>query len=97
MTRVALGRTGGVGLAQLGYWPAVAGMAGFGWFLLVSLAPEDPRELAFAAAVYWAVVYVLAVLEGEDWLEQGEFLTVYLRALSRIARCGASPRATGCA
>lgn len=85
LMRVALGRTGGIGLARLGHWPAVAGMAGFGWFLLVSLAPEDPRELATAAAVYWAAVYVLAVLEGEDWLEQGEFLTVYFRALSRIA------------
>jgi hypothetical protein len=41
--------------------------------------------LAKAAAVYWAVIYVAAVLEGEDWLERGEFLTVYFRALSRIA------------
>jgi hypothetical protein len=85
LMRLALGRTAGVGLARLGYWPAVAGLAGFGWFLLVSLAPEDPRELALAGAVYWAVVYGLAVLEGEQWLEQGEFLTVYFRALSRIA------------
>jgi hypothetical protein len=85
LMRMALGRKGGAGLSRLGQWPAVAGLAGFGWFLLVSLAPEDPRELAAAAAMYWAVIYVLAVLEGEDWLEQGEFLTVYFRALSRIA------------
>ncbi len=91
LMRVALGRRGGIGLARLGYWPAVAGLAGFGWFLLVSLAPEDPRELATAAAAYWAVVYVLAVAEGEDWLQRGEFLTVYFRALSRIAPLWVEP------
>ena len=32
-----------------------------------------------------ATVFVLAVLEGEDWLGEGEFLTVYLTFLSRLS------------
>ncbi len=85
LTRLLLGRTGGIGLARAGYWPAVAGLFGFTWFMLVSLSPEDPRVLAQTAGVYFAVIFVLAVLEGEDWLNRGEFLTVYFTALSRIA------------
>jgi hypothetical protein len=85
LLRLALGRRGGIGLARLGHAPAVAGLFGFVWFALVSLAPEDPRRLAAVAAVYVAVILVLAVLEGEDWLQTGEFLTVYLTALSRLS------------
>lgn len=85
LLRTVLGRTGGIGLSRLGHWPAVAGLFGFTWFTLVSLAPEDPRVLAQTAGAYFAVILALAVLEGEDWLDRGEFLTVYLTALSRIA------------
>ncbi len=91
LMRRALGRRGGIGLARLGYWPAVAGLAGFGWFMLVSLAPEDPAGLANVAVTYWGAVFVLAVLEGEDWLDRGEFLTVYFSALARIAPLWAEP------
>lgn len=85
LARIALGLRGRLGLSRLGHWPAVAGLLAFGWFTLVSLAPEDPRGLATLAALYYATIFALAVAEGEDWLEQGEFLTVYLTALSRIA------------
>lgn len=85
IARALIGRTGRAGLARLGHWPAVAGMAGFTWFTLVSLAPEDPLVLAQVAGAYWAVIFALAVAEGEDWLEQGEFLTVYFGYLARIA------------
>lgn len=83
--RLVLGLRGGIGLSRLGHWPAVAGLAGFSWFALVSLRPEDPLVLAQAAAVYWTVILVLAVAEGEDWLDRGEFMTVYLGLLARIA------------
>lgn len=83
--RIAFGLRGRVGLARLGHWPAVAGLAGFTWFTLVSLSPEDPRVLAQVTLVYGCVVLACAVAEGEDWPEQGEFLTVYLTMLSRIA------------
>ena len=85
ITRMLLSRTGGIGLARLGHWPAVAGFAGFTWFQMVSLAPDDPLVLAVVAGVYWAVIFALAVAEGEDWLEQGEFLTVLMGFLAKVS------------
>lgn len=83
--RTLLGRTGGIGLSRLGHLPAVAGYAGFVWFQMISLSPDDPFVLATAAAVYWVVICLLAVLEGEEWLEKGEFLTVLMGYLARVA------------
>jgi hypothetical protein len=85
VARALLGRTRSVGLARLGYWPAVLGYAGFVWFQMVSLYPDDPAVLAKVALTYWAVIFVLAVLEGEDWLEQGEFLTLLFRMIAKVA------------
>jgi len=85
LTRQILGRTGGIGLAKLGHLPAVLGLFGFFWFYIVSMSPDDPQTLAIAAATYWTVVFALGVAEGEAWLEKGEFLTVYLGFLSKIA------------
>ncbi len=79
------GRTGSIGLSRLGHWPAVAGYLGFAWFEIVSLAPADPLVLARVAAGYYLLILALAVLEGEDWLEKGEFLTLYFTMISRIA------------
>lgn len=83
--RRMMGRKRGIGLARLGHWPAVLGYLGFAWFEIVSLAPADPYVLARAAAGYYLLILVLAVLEGEEWLEQGEFLTVYFAMIARIA------------
>ena len=85
IARVILGRTGNIGLSRLGHWPAVAGLFAFFWFYIVSMSPEDPQLLARLALIYWGAVFVLAVAEGEDWLQQGEFLTVYLTLIARIA------------
>jgi hypothetical protein len=85
IARTLLGRTGGIGLARLGHWPAVLGYAGFVWFQMVSLYPDDPAVLAKVALAYWAVIFVLAVLEGEDWLGQGEFLTVLFSLIAKVA------------
>ncbi|MFN3970085.1 MAG: hypothetical protein ACK4L4_01755 [Gemmobacter sp.] len=85
LVRSALGVTGRIGLARMGHWPAVAGMFAFLWFGLIALAPEDPEVLARAVLVYSVLMLACAVAEGEDWLDQGEFLTVYLTMLSRIA------------
>jgi hypothetical protein len=85
IARTLLGRTGGIGLARLGHWPAVLGYAGFVWFQMVSLYPDDPAVLAKVALAYWAVIFVLAVLEGEDWLEKGEFLTLLFGLIARVA------------
>ncbi len=85
IARTLLGRTRGIGLRRFGYWPAVLGYAGFGWFQIVSLSPDDPAVLAQTALIYWLMVFVLAVAEGEDWLQQGEFLTVFFGYIARIA------------
>jgi hypothetical protein len=85
LTRVLFGRTNGIGLSAFGTWPAVLGFAGFAWFQIVSIAPDDPQTLAQLAMIYWLIIFAVAVFEGEDWLEQGEFLTVFFRMISRIA------------
>jgi hypothetical protein len=85
IARLLLGRTGRIGLARLGHWPAVLGYGGFVWFQMVSLYPDDPAVLATVALSYWAVIFTLAVLEGEDWLEKGEFLTVLFGLIAKVA------------
>jgi hypothetical protein len=91
IARVLLGRTAGVGVARLGHWPAVLGLAGFFWFELISVSPDDPRVLAQVIVCYWIVVFLAAVAEGEEWLEQGEFLSVYFGFLSKVAPFWAGP------
>ncbi|MGO4908253.1 hypothetical protein ACEN2J_07980 [Pseudorhodobacter sp. W20_MBD10_FR17] len=85
LTRHLLGRTGGIGLARVGHVPAVIGLFGFFWFYIISMSPDDPQTLAIATASYWLVIFVLGVAEGEDWLQDGEFLTVYFGYISKIA------------
>ena len=85
MARVLLGHSGTIGLSRFGHWPAVALYAGFAWFQIVSLSPDDPYELALLAAAYWLLIFTFAVAEGEDWLEQGEFLTVFMGYLAKVA------------
>jgi hypothetical protein len=85
IARTLLGRSTGIGLARFGHWPAVLGYAGFVWFQMVSLSPDDPAVLAKLALAYWAVIFILAVLEGEDWLERGEFLTVLFTLIAKVA------------
>lgn len=83
--RRRLGLRGGIGLSRLGHWPAVAGALGLAWFEIVALAPTDPAVLATVLGAYWLIVFVLAVLEGDAWLDRGECLTVQFALLGRIA------------
>jgi len=85
IARTLLGRRGRIGLARLGHWPAIGFYLWFIWFQMISLYPDDPAVLAQAAATYWLIIFTLAVAEGEDWLEQGEFLTVLFGFVARIA------------
>jgi hypothetical protein len=52
---------------------------------MISLYPHDPAVLAKVALGYWLVIFTLATLEGEDWLAQGEFLTVLFTMLAKVA------------
>ena len=85
LMRAFLGRTGTIGLARYRHWPAVVGLLGFSWFQIIATAPDDPTMLAQAALIYWCVIFVAGVAEGEDWLQQGEFLTVFMAMVARIA------------
>lgn len=85
IARTLLGRTGAIGLARFHHWPAVIGFAGFAWFQIISISPDDPAVLARLAAVYWLVIFALAVAEGDEWLQQGEFLTVFFGYIAKIA------------
>lgn len=85
IARTLLGRTNTFGLSRLGHWPAVLGYAGFVWFQMVSLYPDDPAVLASIALGYWLVIFVLATLEGDGWLARGEFLTVLFGLIAKIA------------
>jgi hypothetical protein len=85
LVRRHLGRAGGIGLTRLGHWPAVLGLFGFIWFEIVSPAPADPLNLARVVALYWLAIFALAVLEGEEWLDRGELLTVHFSLISKIA------------
>ena len=85
MVRVLLGWQGRVGLSGLSHWPAVLGLGGLLWFELVSLSPEDPPTLALAALLYWLVIFALALAEGEDWLDRGEFLTLFMALIARVS------------
>ena len=85
IARVLLRRKGGIGLSRLGHWPAVGFYGWFIWFQMISLYPDDPSVLAQVAATYWALVFILAVAEGEDWLDRGEFLTVLFGFVAKIS------------
>ncbi|MCF3642683.1 hypothetical protein LXM94_22185 [Rhizobium sp. TRM95111] len=84
---------GGVGRAPLmrlpagvGYVPAIILFLVFAWYELVSLAPQDPRELAVAAALYWALNLVAMVLFGGGfWLRRGEAFSVFFRLVGMLA------------
>lgn len=83
--RSLIGRKGQIGLSRLGHWPAVLGLAGFSWFQIVSMSPSEPETLVQAMGLYYGVILALGVLEGEDWLDRGEFLTVFFAMVSRIS------------
>ncbi|MFN5996687.1 MAG: hypothetical protein ACK47S_01290, partial [Paracoccaceae bacterium] len=85
IARSLLGRTGQLGLSRFDHWPAVIGYAGFAWFQLVSLYPDDPAVLASVALGYWLMIFVLATLEGEEWLEKGEFLTLLFSLIAKVS------------
>ena len=85
IARLILRRTGSIGLARFGHWPAVAFYGWFIWFQMISLYPDDPAVLAQAALTYWSIIFLLAVAEGEEWLQKGEFLTVLFGFIARIA------------
>ena len=63
---------------RLGMWPAVAGLAAFGWLELVAPNHEDPSLLAAAALVYAAAQLAGMARYGvEAWSTRGDAFGVY--------------------
>ncbi len=72
--------------AWLGHWPAVVLFAGFAWFELIDLAPDDPARLAAVMAGYAAFTLAMTLLFGHrDWMQRGEFLSAFFGLIARFA------------
>ena len=71
---------------RLGWWPAVAGVAAYGWLENVSTQRDDPSTLAILALVYLAVQLVGMSLYGvEAWTRRGDGFGVYFRLFAALS------------
>jgi hypothetical protein len=71
---------------RLGHWPAVVGLALFGWLELAHGEGADPRNVGTAAAVYTAATLAAMWRYGaEAWAERGEAFGVLFNLVSRVA------------
>ena len=71
---------------RLGWWPAAAGIAAFGWLENVSPQRDDPSTLAVLALVYAAIQLVGMSLYGvEPWTRRGDAFSVYFRLFAMIS------------
>ncbi len=73
-------------LMALGYTPALAGWAGFVMLYLADIAPDDPDRLAMITLTYliWTIAGMV-LTSPAWWLGHGEFVTVMMRLLGRLA------------
>ena len=73
----------------VGCWPAILLFAGFAWFELVGVAPDDPARLAVVVGGYWLGTFLVMLVVGFDrWSRCGEFLTLFFGFVSRLAPIG---------
>jgi hypothetical protein len=71
---------------RAGHWPALALFAGFAWFELIDIAPDDPARLAIVVSAYAALTIAMTLVFGQrDWLRRGEFLSVFFAMIARFA------------
>ncbi|WP_069300198.1 hypothetical protein [Neptunicoccus sediminis] len=72
--------------AWVGHWPAVVLLMAFNGFGIASSHATDPRLLATLAVLYWMFTFVMMmVFGGQRWLQQGEFLTVFIGLIAKIS------------
>ncbi len=70
---------------RLYYVPAIVLLFGCTAFVLADIAPEDPLRLFWVVSVYWLTTFIALILFGDTvWLKYGEFLSVMLRAYSKL-------------
>ncbi len=71
---------------RLGWWPAVAGIAAYGWLENVSTQRDDPSTLAILALAYAAIQLVGMSLYGvESWSRRGDGFGVYFRLFAALS------------
>ena len=79
-------------LMRLGHWPAAITWLAFVAFYLADIAPDDPARLANFAGGYLVWTAAGMVLTSPRWwLGHGEFVTVMMRLLSRLAALRRTP------
>ena len=78
--------------ARLGYAPAIILFLLFAWYELVSLAPEDPSQLAHVVSVYWLFTLCAMAIFGEkEWSKRAEPFSVYFHMIGMLAPLSAAP------
>ena len=71
---------------RLGFWPAAAGIAAYGWLENVSPDRDDPSTLAILALVYAAAQLIGMALYGvEAWTRRGDAFAVLFRLFGQLS------------
>ncbi len=85
--RPGIGRTPILRLPKrLGYLPALVLFFGFAWYELVSLAPDNPPQLAIVVAFYWLMNFLAMILFGQArWTMYGELFSVFYRMVGMMS------------
>ena len=69
----------------VGYWPAAASLAGYGWFELVYPRHAQPIPTATFITVYAVLHVTAAMIFGRRWFERGDGFEVYSTLLGTLA------------
>ncbi|MGH2834010.1 MAG: fenitrothion hydrolase [Solirubrobacteraceae bacterium] len=71
---------------QLGMWPAVVGLVGFGWLELVYLYRDVPCTLAALSAGYFLLMVAgMTVFGVEEWGSHADGFAAYFNIISRLS------------
>ncbi|MGH3938187.1 MAG: hypothetical protein ACRDTG_06065 [Pseudonocardiaceae bacterium] len=73
---------------EVGYWPAAASLAIFGWFELVYPSRTEPASVAWFITVYAVVHTGAAVVFGRRWFTRGDGFEVYSTLLGALSPLG---------
>ena len=74
---------------SLGSWPAIIIFIAFAIFMLASISPEDPEELAYFVSLYLAFTFLGMVLFGKnEWYGRAECFTMIIRYFSALSIVG---------
>jgi len=75
--------------ASIGSWPAIVIFIAFAIFMLASISPEDPEELAYFVSLYLAFTFFGMVLFGKnEWSTRAECFTMIIKYFSALSIIG---------